>query len=101
MCGQCLAPLADCNGKDLPTRCGYHGEFFTRKMNNRRRGAQSESRRRSLLVHRNQMRRSSFHQQAFPDERIGGKVSPLLNGISRSSGFGDGVEVPSRYPSKP
>src|SRR3989339_54834 len=46
------------------------------------------------------MRCISFHQQDLPAERIGGKVSPRLKGISRSSGLGGGDDVPSVYPSK-
>lgn len=41
----------------------------------------------------------SFHQHALPEERMGGKVSPLLRGISCSSGLGVGVVEPSLYPS--
>ena len=46
------------------------------------------------------MCRTTFHQHAFPADRIGGKVSSRLSGISCSSGVGSGVLVPSVYPSK-
>src|SRR6266404_4464349 len=44
-----------------------------------------------------QMRSVSSHQQALPLERIGGKVSPRLNGIFLSSGRGEGLVIPSVY----
>lgn len=43
---------------------------------------------------------TSFHQHPFSADRIGGKVSPLESGISRSSAVGAGKLEPSRYPSK-